>query len=687
MNRIRFRSPLVWAPAFGVLAIIAGIVLFSDNEFVQRLCSTDFMPHGACYLWLPEILWLHVISDGLIALAYFLIPVGLVYFVTKRKGMRFRGVFWLFGAFILLCGMTHLLEVYSIWNAAYLLTGTVKFATGAVSLATAAYLIRGLPTALQIPFPEEMRQVQSHLRTETTVRETTQRELDTRNRQFAAILKGGLDAFILVDANGDAETPHRILEINEQAEREIGYTRDELLGQSLCDVFQRFAKLSLHDMLEKSKRDAATLYREVEVDSPSGQSRWLYIKAVPAGDAIAVFFADISDQKWAEAERRRKFERQAEAALKESEASSARAQAALATAVHGIIIVDTNGQIVETNPRLRAFFGYSEDELVGQPVELLVPESYRHSHRADRNQFHSHPVERRMGSDRSLYARRKDGSEFPVEVGLNPFSTPDGDYVMASVLDITERVAARQALESKNEEIEQMVYAVSHDLKAPLVSIQGLASLLTDTGRIEDPDTKSIVTEIDKSARQMSGLISDLLEMSRVGRAEETTESVDIGEVVEDVRAMLGIQSDKVGCQWDVNGPFPMIRASRKRIVQLLQNLCSNALKYGCGDNGCRIEIGGALTDASFNLWVQDFGEGIEESQHATVFEPFTRLNRHQEGTGIGLAIVAKIMKHYGGAAELSSSKGEGCRFTLRFPRSLLATTESESHPPNASSE
>lgn len=120
-------------------------------EFLKQLLSPDFMPHGVCYLWDPRMVWLHVISDGLIALSYYCIPVILVYFICKNREIPFNRIFWMFGVFILACGTTHLMEIWNIWHGSYLLAGMIKAVTAVVSLVTATMLIPLVPKVISLP--------------------------------------------------------------------------------------------------------------------------------------------------------------------------------------------------------------------------------------------------------------------------------------------------------------------------------------------------------------------------------------------------------------------------------------------------------------------------------------------------------------------------------------------------------
>jgi hypothetical protein len=127
------------------------------SEFLSKLFSSDFMPHGACYLWRPEIVWLHAASDTLIALSYYLIPIVLIYFVRKRTDLPFNWIFVMFGAFILACGTTHVMEVWAIWDPVYRLSGVIKAFTAVVSIATAVMLVKLIPQALALPSPTQLR--------------------------------------------------------------------------------------------------------------------------------------------------------------------------------------------------------------------------------------------------------------------------------------------------------------------------------------------------------------------------------------------------------------------------------------------------------------------------------------------------------------------------------------------------
>src|SRR6266850_2115737 len=146
-------------------------------QFAKNLFSSDFMPHGYCFLWNPEIVWLHAISDGVIAVSYYLIPLALVYFVRKRTDLPFHWMFVLFGIFIFGCGTTHLMEVWTLWHGTYRLAGVIKALTAGVSVLTAVMLVPLIPRALALPSPAQLREANEGL----------EREIAERRRAEAAL--------------------------------------------------------------------------------------------------------------------------------------------------------------------------------------------------------------------------------------------------------------------------------------------------------------------------------------------------------------------------------------------------------------------------------------------------------------------------------------------------------------------
>lgn len=207
--------------------------------------SSHFMPHGHCYLWMPQILWLHVISDGLIALAYFSIPLALIYFIRKRKDLTFKWVFVLFGLFIFSCGLTHIASIYTIWIPNYGAEGLIKAVTAAVSLATAVFLWPIIPKALKLPSPEVFAKKNKELEDLTKNLERKVAETVGDSIRLAQIVSHSHDAIFSKTLDG------KILSWNKSAERIFGFTSEEMIGQSVFKIVPESKIKEEKDTLKK----------------------------------------------------------------------------------------------------------------------------------------------------------------------------------------------------------------------------------------------------------------------------------------------------------------------------------------------------------------------------------------------------------------------------------------------------
>ena len=193
---------------------------------MHAMTGGEFMPHGFCFLWRPDVLWLHVISDAIIALAYFCIPIALVIFARRRRDVPFRMVFWLFGAFILLCGTTHLLSIWVLWHPTYYLEGFIKAATAVASIGTAIMVVRLMPEALLFPSPAQLREANAKLQEANAKLEALYSESQERGRvTLGAVVDNVMDGILTLDEN------RRIESVNTAATAIFGYTAEEMIGQ------------------------------------------------------------------------------------------------------------------------------------------------------------------------------------------------------------------------------------------------------------------------------------------------------------------------------------------------------------------------------------------------------------------------------------------------------------------------
>jgi light-regulated signal transduction histidine kinase (bacteriophytochrome) len=281
-----------------------------------------------------------------------------------------------------------------------------------------------------------------------------------------------------------------------------------------------------------------------------------------------------------------------------------------------------------------------------------------------------------MGEGRDLHGVRRDGAEIPVEVGLNPVFIDGDTYVLAAVVDLTERRnledglrESNEALERSNMELQQFAYVASHDLQTPLRSISGFAQLLKeDYADRLDETADDWIRRIINGTETMRTLVSDLLAFSRVDSQAMPFTDIDLGEVVDEVIELLHASISELGGTVE-RSELPTIKGDRSQLMQMLENLIGNALKYH-GDDPPRVQIGAEQAGDTWRISVADNGMGIEAKHHDRIFEIFRRLHAQQDipGTGIGLAVVRRVVHRHGGDIELESAPGEGTTFTFTIP-------------------
>ena len=360
----------------------------------------------------------------------------------------------------------------------------------------------------------------------------------------------------------------------------------------------------------------------------------------------------------------------------------------LSSAADALIIVDREGKIILANPPAERLFGYASGALLGQTLERLMPERFRSAHVNERTDYFSQLRARPMGVGMELRGQRSDGKEIPIEVSLSPLETDRGlKLVMATIHDVSLRKQAEQALLDKeerlqrlmqeitaaNEELTNFAYVVSHDLKAPLRGIASLADWLShDYADKFDEEGREHMRLLIRRVHRMSALIDGILEYSRAGRIKETSTLVDVNVLVREVVDLLAPPGhiDIV-----VARALPTLFADKTRIQQVLQNLLSNSIKYMDKPAG-RIEVDCIEQGRMLRFSVSDNGPGIEQRHFERIFQLFQTLApRDQfESTGVGLALVKKIVEMYGGEVWLESEVGKGSTFFFTLPRPMLAT-------------
>ena len=340
-----------------------------------------------------------------------------------------------------------------------------------------------------------------------------------------------------------------------------------------------------------------------------------------------------------------------------------------------ILVVNEQGTIVFANDLAQQLFGYTRAELLQRPVEDLLPSRFRAAHPGLRDAYGKDPVARPMGTGRALFGLRKDGVEFPVEIGLNPVDTDAGRFFVSAIVDISDREQTKRlkeavdALERSNRELQRFASVASHDLQTPMRSIASFVQLLGSTyGDRLDDQGRDWIHRTVASVKHLQAMVRDLLEYSRIGSDHLNFVSLAVRDVVDDAILLLDAGIREAGAQIAV-GELTSVLGDRSQLLQLFHNLIGNALKYR-GAAPVRIDISAARAGAEWQFAVRDNGIGIEPRHYDRIFEMFQRLHdqRDYPGTGIGLAVCRRIVNGHGGRIWVESSPGGGSLFRFSIP-------------------
>jgi PAS domain S-box-containing protein len=356
----------------------------------------------------------------------------------------------------------------------------------------------------------------------------------------------------------------------------------------------------------------------------------------------------------------------------------------LESAPDAMIVADGQGRIVLVNVQAERLFGYRRDDLLGQDIAMLAPERFRARRQENPGGFFAQPRARWTGEGREFYGLRKDGSEFPAEISLSPIQTEEGALVSTAIRDVTERKRREEhiqelnqeltkrsaALEATNKELEAFAYSISHDLRAPLRHMVGFTELLYKKGSASlDEKGRRYLGMILDSAKRMGELIDDLLDFSRIGRAETRETLVSLEQLVKEVQSEVWHQTEGREVTWKV-GSLPELYGDRSMLKVALVNVISNSIKFTRTRPDAEIEIGSERANGNVVVFVRDNGVGFDMKYVNKLFGVFQRLHGAQdfEGTGIGLATVQRIIHRHGGRVWAEGQVGAGATFYLSFP-------------------
>lgn len=486
------------------------------------------------------------------------------------------------------------------------------------------------------------------------------------------LVEGSPDALIALAPDGE------ILYWNRGAESVFGFNRAEAVGRRLETLIVPLelaeeSRRVMSEVLERGAAVVATVRRRkdgtlVEVD--------VSMRCVrdEAGELkfIAAHKMDVTQLRH----------------MRETRASEMQFRGLLEAAPDAMVIMGRDGRILLVNAQTEVLFGYQRQELMGMPIEVLVPERFRDRHPHHRSKYQDAPRARPMGADLDLFARRRDGTEFAAEISLSPIETPNGTLVTAAIRDVTVR---KHDMEEQNRRMQEsnrlkseFLANMSHELRTPLNAIIGFTKLMYN-GKIGPllPDQKEYLGDILTSSSHLLQLINDVLDLAKIesGKMAFHIESVELARVANEVRDILrGLAAERrVRLTLEVDPALPRVQVDPRMLKQVLYNYLSNALKFT--DEGGQVVLRITLEgNGYFRVDVRDTGIGIRPEQLARLFVEFQQLDegasKRYPGTGLGLALTRRIVEAQGGRVEVQSTPGIGSTFSAILPCDTRGGTE-----------
>ncbi len=649
------------------------------------------MAHSYC-LRLPGLIRLHAASDALIALAYFLIPVSLAHLVRRRRDIDFAWMLLLFGVFILSCGTTHLLSVWTLWHPIYRFDALVKVVTAVSSLMTAILLIWLTPQAIALPSPAQLRGVNDRLQSEIGERRRAEAEIRDLNRQLEqriaerdtalkalaqkveeqqqTLVHTERDVQFIVDllpvlvAYVDADGHYR--RVNRTYQDWFGRSPQEIQNRHMRDVLglqyvQRVqpyldAVLSGKTVTYQDQLTFPTSVREVEItytpdcDKDQGVVR-----------GFAALVTDISDRKRAEHQLQQRAD-------------------LLDQAMEPLLVWELHGAIEYWNRAAEELYGYSTAEAIGKvshellhtvhPLPLAEFEAVLEKEQYWTGELLHHTRDDRaitVESRQRLIVEQPTGRKLVLESNRDVTERKRNELELRRLNETLEsRVQERtRQLTEANEELQAFSYSVSHDLRAPLRSVDGFGRILLRDypGKVLDERGVGYIQRMSAATVRMGQLIEDLLNLSQVSRTVVRRSQIDLSamarEVLTDLLSHDRSRSVKAEIQEDV---YACADERLMRIV--LENLLGNAWKFTGKTAEPKIQLG-CLSSPEAIYYVRDNGAGFNMAHAEQLFAPFQRLHtaKEFEGTGIGLAIVQRIIRRHGGRVWAEGTPGGGAAF------------------------
>jgi PAS domain S-box-containing protein len=668
---------------------------------------------GACLRWTPSLVWLHAVSDLTIAVAYLAIPLSLTVLIRRRPDLVFPPVFALFAGFILLCGMSHLAAMLTLFLPIYGLHGVIKAMAATVAGITAVTAWTMMPRVLTLPSPAQLRQARLDLEevrraearmaaiaaeaggardalaAELARRVEAERSLQESEERLQLLLQSNVtDALVLISPDGLVET------WNAAAHRNYGYSAAEIVGRPYATLFtpedeaagepaRLLAAAREHGKFDtevwRRRRDGIRFLAHVSIDAirrRDGSVRG-FVKVTQ----------DITSQRIEEAQR----------------------TIIIEAAPNGMIIVDESGIITLANAQAARIFGCDEGTLAGQPVEALIPPDAGEPHDV-LTAARLLGDERPEGPARPFMVRRRDGQSIIIEMMARPVKTPRGHIVVASLFDVTERVreaesrreaeecerqaaaaanakldqlsrdlaGARDRAEQANEAKSRFLAGITHELRTPLHGLLGYAEMLMLEGGLNPKQAERVETMM-AAGQHLLSMVNDVLDMSQIEADRLDLQLAEV-ELPDLIRVCLDVVRPTAEAKALTIGQAPgaglCVIADPMRLRQVMINLLGNAVKF-TPSGRVDVFVSNARGGSFVRLEVVDTGPGVRPAHRDKLFKTFERLNAEAmsgiEGSGLGLAISARLVGLMGGTIGYEDNPGGGSVFWLELPACELA--------------
>ncbi|MEN7546325.1 PAS domain S-box protein [Rapidithrix thailandica] len=625
-------------------------------DFFSKLIQTeDFPARWVCGKWSDVHGWLYILSNIAIWLAYFTIPVILLYVVSKRQNLPFRKIFLLFTLFILFCGSTHFLDALIFWKPVYRLNAVFLFLTAVVSWITVFATIKILPKTLQLKSPQELETINHQLR-------QTLKEKKLVDQQFYWAFEYSPVGMAHVGLDG------HFLRVNKVLCQITGYTKEELLKTNFQAItYKADTQMGVDHMKKLKKGVIESAQFEKRYVHKEGHTIWAILNTsiVKNENGEPLFLVsqvqDISQRK------------NAELALKKSEE---RFRLVFEGAQAGIWDwVDVQKDQEWWSPKFYQLLGYQDREIeasVENFRQLLHPEDLAPTFDLVREHFthqQAFIIEYRLKTKTGAYKWFLGSGQAQFDTNGQPVR------MVGSIIDIDEKKQAekqllekQRKLEVSNRDLASFSYSVSHDLKAPLRSINGYCEILLEDYLDKlDANGQHSINVIVKNAQKMGTLIDDILAYSKVSQQTLTVRTLNMRQIFENVFFELTYGTDR-DIEFNV-GELKHTQGDQTMVTQLVNNILSNAIKYTSTRSRATIEVQGIETQWGYTYRVKDNGVGFENAFVHKIFGVFERLHKDHEfeGTGVGLAIAKRTVESHGGKiwADSKLNQGTNIYFTL----------------------